>query len=151
MSDRNYVIKSIRKENGDIQFFLYGIVLHVDDMFLCTNYIKDNLKPEFFDYKHDWFDTYEAGVFIKDGIRVKINWTIYTDYDFTIDKYSTSEEINKVRQWTQEIFEYLMNQEKVEKKIIQVDLTVNHEIDVILKRPILLTIIEKIKRLTGKK
>jgi hypothetical protein len=111
MSDRDYVIKSIRKENGDIQFFLYGIVLHVDDMFLCTNYIKEKLSPEFFDYKYDWFDTYEAGVFIKDGIKVKINWTIYTDYDFTIDKYSTREEIDKVRLWTQEIFEYLMTHE----------------------------------------
>jgi hypothetical protein len=150
MSDRDYVIKSIRKENGDIQFFLYGIVLHVDDMFLCTNYIEEKLSPEFFDYKYDWFDTYEAGVFIKDGIKVKINWTIYTDYDFTIDKYSTREEIDKVRLWTQEIFEYLMTHEKVEKKVVQVDLSANHEIDVILKRPIFLTMIKNLKRLYGK-
>jgi hypothetical protein len=150
MNNQNYIVKSIRKETGDIQFFLFGIVLHVDDMFLCTNYIKEKLKPEFFDYKYDWFDTYEAGVFIKDGIKVKINWTIYTDYDFTIDKYSTREEIDKVREWTQAIFEYLMTQEKVEKKIIQVDLSANHEIEGILKRPFLLTMIEKLKRLIGK-
>jgi len=114
MDNRKYNIKTIRKEDGTIQFFLYGIGLHVDDMFLCPNFIKENLKPDSFDYKYDFFDTYESGYFVKDKIKVMIDWSIYNDYSFTIDKYSTKNEIEKVKLWVTEIFEYLMKQEKVE-------------------------------------
>lgn len=59
--NKDYIIKEIRKEDDSIQFFLFGLASHVDDMLLVTNFIKESLKPIQFDYKYDWFDTYEKG------------------------------------------------------------------------------------------
>lgn len=119
--NQDYIIKEIRKEDNSIQFFLFGLALHVDDMFLVTNFIKESLNPSQFDYKYDWFDTYEKGYFVKDNIRVDIEWSIYTDYSFIIDKYSNQETIDLVRNWVREIFKFLLDQEKVEITKINVD------------------------------
>ena len=133
IKNKKYIVKTIRDKDGNIQFFLYGLSIHVDDMFLCANYIKEKLAPEHFDYKYDFFDTYESGIFIKDNIEVKINWSIYTDYDFIIDKYSTNEQIKKVEEWVTDIFDYLINQDKVEKNYINVDNFEDERIVPILK------------------
>ncbi len=119
--NKDYIIKETRKDDDSIQFFLFGLVLHVDDMFLVTNFIKESLTPKQFDYKYDWFDTYEKGYFVKDNIRVEIEWSIYTDYSFVIDKNSNQETIDRVKVWVGEIFKFLLEQEKVEITKINID------------------------------
>lgn len=109
-------IKVFRNDEGNISFFLVGVSLHCKNMSLCPDYIKNELKPRKFHYQYDFFDTFEEGYFIKDDIRVKINWSIYSDYDFEIDKYATYYQIEKVKLWVEKIFHYLIENESVEKK-----------------------------------
>lgn len=120
MTEEYYMIKAVRLEDKSINFFLLGLSLHVNDPMLCVDFIKEHLKPTALDYRYDFFDTYEKGYFEKEGIRVEINWTIYTSYDFAIDKFSTLDQVEKVRMWVTQIFEYLMAQDGVEKKIEKV-------------------------------
>jgi len=145
MENRKYIIKTARNKDGTIDFFLYGIALHVNNAFLCPNYIEKNLKPESFKYKYDWFDTYESGYFIKDKIKVSIDWSIYTDYSFTIDKYSTKKEIDKVKKWVTEIFEFLLKQEGVEITYINVSDFTQEEIKLLYKHTKIQRLFDRIK------
>ena len=131
--EKPFHIRIIRTEKENIRFFLGGVSLHVNDMLLCPEYISNQLKPSEFNYNYDFFDTFENGYFIKDNIRVEINWSIYTDYDFEIDKYSTYDEINKVKAWVEKIFEYLIENKSVEKEYFQNDKKNDEEIMVIEK------------------
>jgi poly-D-alanine transfer protein DltD len=102
-------------EDDNIAFLLYGLDLHVNDRTICPDFIKTQLQPTTFDYHYDFFDTYERGYFIKDSIRVNIYWSIYTGYDFNIDKYASLQQIEIVRTWVTQIFDFLIRQEEVEK------------------------------------
>lgn len=114
IEQKKYIIKEARKDDGSICFFLFGLVLHVDDPFLVPHFIKETLQPTEFDYSYDWFDTYEKGFFVKENTRVEIEWSIYTDYTFIIDQYSDQPTIDKVKNWVTDIFAFLLKQEKVE-------------------------------------
>lgn len=114
--EKPFYIRVIRTKKENIRFFLGGVSLKINNMFLCPEYIQNQLKPLKFVYKYDIFDTFETGYFIKENIRVEINWNIYTDYDFEIDKYSTYEEIDLVKVWVEKIFQFLIENEDVEKQ-----------------------------------
>lgn len=109
-------IKVFRNDEENISFFLLGVSLQCKNMSLCPDYIKNELKPRKFHYQYDFFDSFEEGYFIKDNIHVKIHWSIYKDYDFEIDKYATNDQIEKVKLWVEQIFQYLINNKSVEKK-----------------------------------
>ena len=148
MEFEDYIILPIRDENQNIVFHLCGMILFVKDWRLCSDFIEKKLKPRKFVYNYDFCDTYENGFFVKDGIHVDIFWSIYTGYDFKIDKYSTKEQIDKTWKWVEQIFEFLLSHEdKIEKDYLNIPKSLNYKEIVPIEKPVnnKLSIYSKIK------
>lgn len=140
-------VKIVRNKEENISFYLKGVSVHCKDMSLCPDYIKNELKPRKFHYQYDFFDTFEEGYFVKDNILIKIYWSIYSGYDFEIDKYSTQEEIEKVKSWCEKIFQYLIDNESTEKKYW--GLLENKDEDICIIKKSKKTFLEKLKSILG--
>jgi hypothetical protein len=72
-------------------------------------YIKENMKPDEFDYHSPFFDSGE-GYFIKDKINVKVTCSNWDGTEIRIPATLPSDQIEKVRGWAELIREGLKGQ-----------------------------------------
>ncbi|WP_284652207.1 hypothetical protein [Flavobacterium terrisoli] len=103
-------------EDGRILFIPQGIDTLTRNASLVPDFIKKDLKADEIDYIIDFFDTYEKGYFIKNNIKVEIEWSIYFDYFFFINGNSKEDEILKVQDWVVSIYNAIVKDERTETK-----------------------------------
>lgn len=102
-------------EAKDDRYEFFPQVTLEPDTSLFIRECIDLIYPEQFEYVPDFFDTYESGHFIKNGLRIDVAWSIWIGFEFSTPRPCGTADLEEIVGWIKIIMRALQQKEVARK------------------------------------